>query len=111
MPAELDHNLRVTAGVAVLTAVWWMSEAIPIVVTALLPLVLFPILNLAEIKDSLGKYIDPTIFLFMGGFLLALAMQRWNLHKRVTLRVLVFMGSSPKMLILGFMVATGFLSM
>ena len=111
MPAELDHNLRATAGVAVLMAVWWMSEAIPIAVTALLPLALFPILNLAEIKDFSGKYTDPTIFLFMGGFLLALAMQRWNLHKRVALWVLVFMGSSPKMLILGFMVATGFLSM
>ena len=111
MPAELDHNLRATAGVAVLMAVWWMSEAIPIAVTALLPLALFPILNLAEIKDFSGKYTDPTIFLFMGGFLLALAMQRWNLHKRVALWVLVLMGSSPKMLILGFMVATGFLSM
>src|SRR5699024_4823341 len=62
-------------------------------------------------KDFSGKYTDPTIFLFMGGFLLALAMQRWNLHKRVALWVLVLMGSSPKMLILGFMVATGFLSM
>lgn len=111
MPADLDHNLRGTAAVAVLMAVWWMSEAIPIAVTALVPLALFPILGLAEIKDFSGKYTDPTIFLFMGGFLLALAMQRWNLHRRVALWVLVVMGSSPKMLILGFMVATGFLSM
>lgn len=111
MPMDLSHNLRGTAAVAVLMAVWWMSEAIPISVTALLPLALFPILNLAAIKDFSGKYTDPTIFLFMGGFLLALAMQRWNLHKRVALWVLVAMGSSPKMLILGFMVATGFLSM
>lgn len=111
MPSDLDYNLRATAGVAVLMAVWWMSEAIPIAVTALLPLALFPILGLSEIKEFSGKYTDPTIFLFMGGFLLALAMQRWNLHRRVALWVLVLMGSSPKMLILGFMVATGFLSM
>lgn len=111
MPADLSHNLRATAAVAVLMAVWWMSEAIPISVTALLPLALFPILNLADIKDFSGKYTDPTIFLFMGGFLLALAMQRWNLHRRVALWVLVATGSSPKLLILGFMAATGFLSM
>ncbi len=111
MPSDLPYNTRGTAAVAVLMAVWWMSEAIPIAVTALLPLALFPLLDLAAIKDFSGKYTDPTIFLFMGGFLLALAMQRWNLHKRVALWVLVAMGSSPKMLVLGFMIATGFLSM
>lgn len=111
IPADLSYDLRATAAVAVLMAVWWMSEAIPIAVTALLPLALFPILGLAEIRDFSGKYTDPTIFLFMGGFLLAIAMQRWNLHKRIALWVLVAMGSSPRMLILGFMIATGFLSM
>lgn len=111
MPSDLAHELRATAAITVLMAVWWMSEAIPIAVTALLPLALFPIMNIADIKDFSGKYTSPTIFLFMGGFLLALAMQRWNLHKRVALWVLVIMGSSPKMLILGFMIATGFLSM
>ncbi|WP_295628511.1 DASS family sodium-coupled anion symporter [uncultured Corynebacterium sp.] len=111
MPSDLDHMLRGTAAVAVLMAAWWMSEAIPIAVTALLPLVLFPALGIAEIGDFSGQYTAPTIFLFMGGFLLALGMQRWNLHRRVALWVLVAMGSSPKMLVLGFMVATGFLSM
>ncbi|MFC3850716.1 SLC13 family permease [Corynebacterium hansenii] len=111
MPSDLDHMLRGTAAIAVLMAAWWMSEAIPITVTALLPLVLFPALGIAKIGDFSGEYTAPTIFLFMGGFLLALAMQRWNLHKRIALWVLVAMGSSPKLLILGFMVATGFLSM
>ena len=111
MPSDLDHALRGTAAIAVLMAAWWMSEAIPISVTALLPLVLFPMLNIAEISDFSGQYTAPTIFLFMGGFLLALAMQRWNLHRRVALWVLVAMGSSPKLLVLGFMIATGFLSM
>ena len=111
MPSDLDHMLRGTAAIAVLMAAWWMSEAIPITVTALLPLVLFPALGIAKIGDFSGQYTAPTIFLFMGGFLLALGMQRWNLHKRVALWVLVAMGSSPKMLILGFMIATGFLSM
>lgn len=111
MPSDLDHMLRGTAAIAVLMAAWWMSEAIPISVTALLPLVLFPALEIAEIGDFSGQYTAPTIFLFMGGFLLALGMQRWNLHRRVALWVLVAMGSSPKMLVLGFMIATGFLSM
>ncbi|MFD5867090.1 SLC13 family permease [Corynebacterium sp. NPDC060344] len=111
MPSDLDHMLRGTAAIAVLMAAWWMSEAIPITVTALLPLVAFPALGIASIGDFSGQYTAPTIFLFMGGFLLALAMQRWNLHKRVALWVLVAMGSSPKLLVLGFMIATGFLSM
>lgn len=111
MPSNLPYETRATAGAAVLMAVWWMSEAIPISVTALLPLVLFPVLGLAEIGDFSGQYTNPTIFLFMGGFLLAIGMQRWNLHRRIALWVLVAMGSSPKMLVLGFMIATGFLSM
>lgn len=111
MPSALPHELRATAAVAVLMAVWWMSEAIPITVTALVPLVAFPALGLAKIGDFSGEYTNPTIFLFMGGFMLALAMQRWDLHRRIALWVLAAMGGSSKMLILGFMIATGFLSM
>ncbi|WP_448850899.1 SLC13 family permease [Corynebacterium sp. 335C] len=111
MPSDLPHNLRATAAIAVLMAAWWMSEAIPITVTALVPLVAFPALGAAKIGDFSGEYTDPTIFLFMGGFMLALAMQRWDLHRRIALWVLVAMGGSSKMLILGFMIATGFLSM
>lgn len=111
MPSDLPYELRATAGSAVLIAVWWMTEAIPLAATALMPLVLFPALGLAEIGDFSGNYAQPTIFLFMGGFMLAMAMQRWNLHKRIALWVLSLMGSSTKMLVLGFMIATGFLSM
>ncbi|MDO5732108.1 SLC13 family permease [Corynebacterium sphenisci] len=111
MPGELPYELRATAGATVLIASWWMSEAIPLAATALVPLFLFPMLGLADIGDFSGSYTKPTIFLFMGGFMLALAMQRWNLHRRIALWVLVAMGSSTRMLILGFMIATGFLSM
>lgn len=111
MPSDLPFELRGTAGIAVLMAAWWMSEAIPITVTALIPLVAFPALGIAKIGDFSGQYTAPTIFLFMGGFMLALAMQRWDLHRRIALWVLVAMGGSSKMLILGFMIATGFLSM
>lgn len=74
-----------TAAVAVLMAVWWMTEAIPIPFTALLPLVLFPILGVLDMPVAAAPYANELIFLFMGGFLIALAMQRWGLHKRIAL--------------------------
>lgn len=111
MPSDLPFELRATAGSAILIAVWWMTEALPLPVTALMPLVLFPVLGLAPIGDFSGNYAQPTIFLFMGGFMLAMAMQRWNLHKRIAMVVLSVMGSSTKSLVLGFMIATAFLSM
>lgn len=103
--------MRVTAAVAVLMAIWWMTEAIPLPATALVPLVVFPLVQVAEFKEVSPSYAEPTIFLFMGGFLIALGMQRWNLHRRMALRVVLLIGTKPKRLILGFMVATGFLSM
>ena len=124
MPADLEMWPRLTAATAVLMAVWWMTEAIPIPATALLPLIIFPLLvpeddsGSAEeaaggvvIDDVGASYGNNIIFLFMGGFMLALAMQRWNLHRRVALLTLRMMGSRPSALIAGFMIATGFLSM
>ena len=112
MPAEVPHAAKLTAATAVLMAVWWMTEALPIPATALVPLVVFPVLNAEVGFDDVGaSYGNNVIFLFMGGFMLALAMQRWNLHKRIALAIVGAVGTSPSMLVLGFMAATGFLSM
>jgi len=100
-----------TAAVALLMASWWISEAIPIPVTALLPLILFPILSIMAAKDVASRYADQNIFLFMGGFFIAMAMQRWELHKRIALHIIKILGTSPHRIILGFMIATAFLSM
>ena len=112
MPADVPHAAKLTAATAVLMAVWWMTEAIPIPATALVPLVVFPVLNGEVGFDDVGaSYGNNIIFLFMGGFMLALAMQRWDLHKRIALLIVGRIGVSPSLLILGFMVATGFISM
>lgn len=117
MPDDVPHDARLTAAIAGLMAVWWMSEALPIPATALVPLVAFPILATGSDEnpvtvDSVGaSYGNNIIFLFMGGFMIALAMQRWNLHRRIALIVLNAMGERTGALIAGFMVATGFLSM
>jgi len=111
MPTDLDQTARVTAAIAVLMALWWMTEAIPLAATALVPLVAFPMLNVAPIGEVAPPYANPIIFLFMGGFLLALALQRWNLHRRIALLTVLVIGTKPRQLIGGFMITTGFLSM
>ncbi|GAB3550943.1 SLC13 family permease [Arthrobacter tumbae] len=112
MPGDLAHPAKLTAATAVLMGVWWMTEAIPIPATALLPLIIFPVLGEDVAVDDVGaSYGSNIIFLFMGGFLLALAMQRWNLHRRIALRTVRIMGTKPAQMVAGFMVATAFLSM
>lgn len=100
-----------TAAVGVLMALWWMTEAIPIPATGLVPLVLFPLLGVAGMQGTAAPYAHPLIFLFMGGFILAQAMQRWNLHKRIALTIIHHIGSNPKSIIAGFMLAAALLSM
>jgi len=106
-------NVAVTrmAAVAVLMAGWWITEAIPIPATALLPVALFPMLGILQGKQTAGLYFNSIIFLFIGGFLFAIAMQRWDLHRRIALRILLVLGSSPRRMMLGFMAASWFLSM
>lgn len=106
-----DLGLRTVAAAAVLLGLWWMTEAIPLAATALLPMVIFPALQVASFKEVAAPYASDTIYLFMGGFMLALAMQKWNLHRRIALAVVLMVGTQPRRLILGFMIATGFLSM
>jgi sodium-dependent dicarboxylate transporter 2/3/5 len=100
-----------TAAVALLMAVWWITEAIPLAVTSLLPVVLFPTLGIMSGKVVAPIYFNHIIFLFIGGFLVALAMQKWDLHRRIALRILLLFGIRPRNILLGFMVATAFLSM
>ena len=92
-------------------AIRWMTEAIPIPATAILPLGLFPLLGVLDATDASAPYANELIFLFMGGFFLAVTMEKWGLHKRIAIRILTFVGTSPNRLILGFMLATAFLSM
>ena len=99
------------AAVALLMAMWWITDAIPLVVTALLPMVLYPTLGIMTGKAIAPEYMNSTIFLFVGGFMIALAMERWNLHKRIAFLIICFIGGGPSRIILGFMVAAGFLSM
>jgi sodium-dependent dicarboxylate transporter 2/3/5 len=100
-----------TAGVAGLMAVWWICEPIPIPATSLLPMVLFPLLGVVDIRAAAAPYAHPIIYLFFGGFLLALAMERWNLHRRIALGLVGMMGTQPSRIVGGFMVAAAFLSM
>jgi len=106
-----DATVGRMAGVAVWMAYWWVMEAVPIPVTSLLPLVLLPGLGILDFKTVSASYGKPTIFLFLGGFLLALGLQRSGLHRRLALHIVQAVGSQPARLILGFMLASALLSM
>lgn len=100
-----------TLAVAALMATWWITQAIPISVTSLLPVGLFPLLGIMNGKAVSSTYFNHVIFLFIGGFLVALAMEKWSLHKRIALRLMMLMGNKPGHILFGFMLATSFLSM
>lgn len=98
-------------GVALLMASWWIFEVVPLAVTALIPVALMPLLGISDGKTVSTAYFNEVIFLFLGGFIMALAMQRWGLHRRIALRILMFTGTHPAGVLFGFMAATAFLSM
>lgn len=110
-PADLGVGGQRVLATAALMATWWMTEALPIPVTALLPVLLFPLFDLMSVRDAAAPYAHDLVFLFLGGFVLALGVERSGLHRRIALRVIMLVGSGPARLVLGFMLATAFLSM
>jgi len=99
------------AAVTLFMSVWWITEAIPIPATALLPIFLYPVLKIMPTAAVTVNYGQHLVYLFLGGFIIALTIERWGLHKRIALKVVNLIGSNPRLIILGFMLATGFLSM
>jgi sodium-dependent dicarboxylate transporter 2/3/5 len=111
-PLEPDHpEISRTFAVGVLMAIFWITEALPLAATALLPILLFPVLGIMKGKDVAPLYFNHIVLLLMGGFIIALAMQRWNLHKRIALKIILTIGRSPTRLVLGFMIGSWVLSM
>ena len=110
-PEGLDRIAWLTAGVAILMTIWWVTEAIPIYATGLVPLLLFPLLDLFDLKVVAASYAHPLVLLFLGGFIIASAMEDSGLHKRIALKILSFSGTSPSKIIAGFMFTTAALSM
>lgn len=110
-PAGMPPKAWITAAVGILMAVWWVLEAIPIPATSLIPLLLFPLLGVKSMNAAAAPYANPLIFMFFGGFILALAMERWNLQRRMALNIIRWVGTNPAALVGGFMGATAFLSM
>ena len=107
---EFDHTARATLALLVWMAIWWLTEATDIRVTALLPIALFPVFGVTSIQAATAPYASHIIFLFLGGFIIATAIQRWGLDKRIALGILRSIGNSPSRIVGGFMLSTAFLS-
>lgn len=107
MPVEAHRLVAVT----LLMAIWWMTQAVPIAATSLLPLALFPLLGIEPAEEVPNSYMNRSIVLAMGGFMIALGIERWGLHRRIAFRIVSILGTSPRRIVLGFMFATAFLSM
>lgn len=110
-PAGMKPEAMKVAAVTVLMAIWWITEAVPIPATSLLPIIMYPTLGVMKASEATAPYANQTIYLFIGGFFIAVAMERWNLHKRIALHTIRLVGLSPAMMTLGFMIATAAISM
>jgi sodium-dependent dicarboxylate transporter 2/3/5 len=110
-PFSVDVNALKVLAVAGLMITWWVTEALPMPVVALLPLILFPLLRIGSMEETAAPYANPVIFLFMGGFMIGLAIEKWNLHRRIALNIIRLTGTSGDRIVLGFILATGLLSM
>ncbi|MCC5996487.1 MAG: SLC13/DASS family transporter [Oceanicaulis sp.] len=111
VPDGVSREAWIVASVAVLMASWWATEAIPIAATAFIPLALFPVFGVLSTREAAEPYADPIVMLLLGGFIIALAIERWNLHARIALNVVARFGGRPALLVLGFMLASALLSM
>jgi sodium-dependent dicarboxylate transporter 2/3/5 len=109
--SELTHPAKATAAVVLLLGTLWLTEAIPLAATSLLPLVLFPLCGALTFKQAATPYADSNIYVYLGGFMIALAIERWGLHRRIALHTLLVIGTSPSRLVGGIMLATALLSM
>ena len=110
-PEGMNESAWRVAATAILLAYWWSSEALPVPVTSLLPIVLFPALGVSTIAEATAPYAAPTILLLLGGFIMATGLAKWNLHRRIALNVLVRVGNNPTALVGGFMGVTAMISM
>ena len=110
-PEDLSTEARAVLASTLWIAIWWITEAIPIAVTSLLPIVLFPLTGGLDIKSTAASFGHKYIFLYAGGFIIAIAIEKWDLHKRIALNIINAIGTDISYIILGFMVATAFLSM
>lgn len=110
-PLGLVFKAKLVLAIAALMISWWVLDAMPLAAVALVPIVLFPLLDISSLKEVTKSYSDSIIFLFMGGFFIGIAIEKWNLHKRIALGIINITGTNGNRIILGFIIATGFLSM
>ena len=108
-PETLSSNGLAIAASTLWVAVWWITEAFPIAITSLLPIILFPLSGGLPMRETVLGYSHTIIYLFIGGFILAIAIEKWNLHKRIALNIISLIGDSKKKIILGVMLACAFL--
>ena len=110
-PEGLSHEANAVLATTIWIAIWWILEPVPIAVTSLLPIILFPLTNAISITETTAFYGDKYVYLYLGGFMIALAIEKWNLHKRIAINIINIIGTNVQNIILGFMLATAFLSM
>jgi sodium-dependent dicarboxylate transporter 2/3/5 len=111
LPPGISSPVQTVAAVTALMVIWWITEAVPLEATALVPVVAFPLLGILSLQEAAAPYADRVIFLFLGGFIIAKAMERWNLHRRIALAIISRVGTGPRQVVLGVMVATAALSL
>jgi len=110
-PLSLENNASTVLSIAILMVSLWVTDALPMPVVAILPLILFPLLKISTLEETSKSYANPVIFLFFGGFMLGLAIEKWDLHKRIALNIIKKTGTGGDKIVLGFILATGLLSM